>query len=247
MQTAVKARVIRENPAAEHSIPTRRRRGRVLTMAEIDLLVSHADARYQPAIWLLALAGLRTSELCGLRVMDIDWESGTLTVNEVQMWVSGELVVKGPKTESGVRTIPIPRWLLADIEMRLQQRSDRTGAPVLESDRLFTSPTGKPMLDHTVWRVVTQARVGAGLAYFRPYDLRHSHASLLIDLGAHPKAISERMGHTEIGVTMNVYGHLFDGKQHELTSDLDDLLDRTRKANAEEAEEGTGEPVVDER
>ena len=84
------------------------------------------------------------------------------------------------------------------------------------------------MLDHTLWRVISRARVAAGLPRFRPYDLRHSHASLLIELGAHPKMISERMGHTEIGVTMNVYGHLFSGAQHRLTEQLDALLDRTR-------------------
>lgn len=234
LQTAVKARVLRENAAADHSIPTRRKRGRVLTMAEVDRLVAEVDDRYQSAVWLLALAGLRTSELCGLRVMDIDWDAGTLTVNEVQMWVSGELVVKGPKTDSGVRTIPVPRWLLDDISKKLQERSDRTGIPTLESDRLFTSPTGKPLLDHTLWRLINRARMRAGLPYFRPYDLRHTHASLLIDLGAHPKAISERMGHTEIGVTMNVYGHLFDGKQFELTGDLDDLLRRTREGNGDD-------------
>jgi hypothetical protein len=54
------------------------------------------------------------------------------------------------------------------------------------------------------------------------------HASLLIDLDAHPKAISERMGHSEIGVTMNVYGHLFQDKQEKLTNDLDALVERTR-------------------
>jgi integrase len=105
----------------------------------------------------------------------------------------------------------------------------------LESDRLFTSPPGKPLLDHTLWRLINRARVAAGLPYFRPYDLRHTHASLLIDIGAHPKAISERMGHTEIGVTMNVYGHLFDGKQFELTGDLDELLARTRSDLASSA------------
>jgi integrase len=96
------------------------------------------------------------------------------------------------------------------------------------TDRFFTSPTGKPMLDHTIWRIVSRARESAGLPHFRPYDLRHSHASLLINLGAHPKAISERMGRTEIGVTMNVYGHLFEGAQGQLTKDLDDLLERSR-------------------
>ncbi len=180
-------------------------------MAEIDRLVAHADERYRPAIWLLVLAGLRTSELCGLRVMDLNWERGSLTVNEVQMWVKGELVVKGPKTASGVRTIPVPAWLLDDITAVLDQRAKRTGVAILETDRLFTSPTGKHLLDHTLWRIINRARLAAELPWFRPYDLRHSHASLLINLGAHPKAISERMGHTEIGVTMNVYGHRLAG------------------------------------
>lgn len=79
-----------------------------------------------------------------------------------------------------------------------------------------------------MWRIVNRARLAAELPWFRPYDLRHSHASLLINLGAHPKAISERMGHTEIGVTMNVYGHVFEGAQGQLTEDLDALLTRTR-------------------
>jgi integrase len=79
------------------------------------------------------------------------------------------------------------------------------------------------------------------LGRIRPYDLRHSHACLLIDIGAHPKAISERMGHTEIGVTTSVYEDLFEGKQRELTSDLNDLLHRTRStkrsAHGDEATE----------
>jgi hypothetical protein len=64
------------------------------------------------------------------------------------------------------------------------------------------------------------------------------HLQDLIDIGAHPKAMSERMGHTEIGVTMNVYGHIFEGKQRELTRNLDDLLDRTRSSKRPA---GTGE------
>ena len=96
--------------------PATRKRVRVLTMAEIDQLATHADERYRTAIWLLALTGLRTVRAVRARVMDVDWEQGSVTVNEVQMWVGGQLVVKGPKTESGVRTIPIPAWLLDAFE-----------------------------------------------------------------------------------------------------------------------------------
>ena len=234
MKTALRGRVIRENPAAGHSMPTRRQRTPVLTMQQVDALVACTDVRYRSAIWLLVLAGLRPSELlCGVRVMDIDWEQHTVSVNEVQMWVKGELIVKGPKTDSGLRTIPLAEWLVDDLAGAVTRRSESTGVPAEPSDRLFTSPRGKPMLDHTLWRIVNRACDKAGLQRIRPYDLRHSHASLLIDIGAHPKAISERMGHTEIGVTMNVYGHLFEGKQKELTQDLDDLLDRTRARESE--------------
>jgi integrase len=228
MKTAMRARVIRENPASGHTMPSRRKQTQILAMPEIVRLVAHTEVRYRPAIWLLVLAGLRASELCGLRVMDIDWQANTLTVNEVQMWVKGELVVKGPKTASGVRTIPLPAWLVADISTVINARAESAGIAILATDRLFTSPTGKPMLDHTIWRIVNRAQESAGLPRFRPYDLRHSHASLLINLGAHPKAISERMGHTEIGVTMDVYGHLFKGAQGQLTQDLEDLIERSR-------------------
>ena len=88
------------------------------------------------------------------------------------------------------------------------------------------------MFEHTLWRVVHTAQVAAGLPRFRPYDLRHTHASLRIDLDAHPKAISERMGQSEIGVTMDVYGHLFQDKQERLTNDPDALVERTRRSGA---------------
>ena len=159
---------------------------------------------------------------------DIDWPLRTLTVNETQLWVKGEMVVKGPKTESGVRAIPIPEWLIEQLTASLSARAATTGVRPAGGDRMFVSPTGKPMFDHTLWRIVHNAQVAVDLPRFRPYDLWHTHASLLIDLDAHAKAISERMGHSEIGVTMNVYGHLFQDKQEKLTNDLDALVERTR-------------------
>ena len=108
LRKALRAKIIRENPASGHSIPVRRRRAPVLTMEQVHQLVDHADDRYKPAMWLLVLAELRPSELCGLRVCDIDWPRRTLTVNETQMWVNGEMVVKPPKTkaESGPSRLP---------------------------------------------------------------------------------------------------------------------------------------------
>ena len=230
MQTAMRSKAIRENPAVGHTINIPRTRPNVLTMEQVHSLVDHTDEPYQPAVWLLVLAGLRSSELCGLRPCDVDWQRHTITItitiNEVQMQVRGELVVKGPKTNSGVRTIPLPEWHFDDLRISIERRS---AFDPQSTDRIFTTITGKPLADHTLWKIIDKSRRSAGLPTFRPYDLRHSHASLLIELGAHPKAISERMGHSEIGVTMNVYGHLFQGAQAKLTSDLDGLVSKTRR------------------
>ena len=231
MKTAIRAKVVKENPCDGHSISKRRSRPSILTMQQVHQLVDHTDPRYRPAVWLLVLAGLRTSELCGLRVCDVDWAKKAITITEVQMWVTGQLVVKGPKTDSGNRTIPLPEWLVDQFAEILAERAERTGVKPGKTDRIFLSPTGKPLVDHTVWKIINRARLAAGLDHFRPYDLRHSHASLLISLGAHPKAISERMGHSEFGVTMNVYGHLFEGAQRNLTNDLARHAELTKPDN----------------
>jgi len=89
-----------------------------------------------------------------LRVCDIDWPRRTLTVNETQMWVKGEHIVKGPKTESGIRTIPIPEWLIEQLATSLSARTEATGVRPSGTDRMFVSPTDKPMYDHTLWRIV---------------------------------------------------------------------------------------------
>jgi hypothetical protein len=81
--------------------------------------------------------------LCGLRVMDIDWENRTVSVNEVQMWVKGELVVKGPKTASGLRTIPLPEWLVDELRDHLDKRAAAVGRPLERTERIYASPRGK--------------------------------------------------------------------------------------------------------
>jgi integrase len=169
MKSAIRAKVIRENPCDGHSISKRRSRPSILTMEQVHQLVDHTGPRYKPAVWLLVLAGLRTSELCGLRVCDVDWVKKSITITEVQMWVTGQLVVKGPKTDSGNRTIPLPEWLVDQFASILAERAERTGVPPGKTDRIFLSPTGKPLVDHAVWRIINRARLAAGLDHFRPY------------------------------------------------------------------------------
>lgn len=235
LKFAVKARALSENPAAGHEVVVRRNKLRegdgVLSMEQVHQLAAHVPDRYKPAVWLLVFAGLRPAELCGLRVRDVDFVHHEVSVRATVMPVHryGDEPYRGrvegpPKTDAGDRTIPIPEWLCQDLAKMIAARGnlDRDGF-------LFQTRYGNPLnRDHFREDVVRPALRAAGLPdKVRTYDLRHSHASLLIDLGANPLAIAQRMGHADATVTLRVYGHLFKGTQQKLSEKLDALREAT--------------------
>jgi integrase len=245
LQYAVRGKARRDNPAAGHKLGTRRRKireGDVLDMAEAVRLVAEVRDPYKPAVWLMLLCGLRPSELCGLRVRSVDFTRNLLHVTETLQPVNRFAdqpyrMVEGPtKTDAGNRTIPIPAWLSNDLAAMLAARAKKNGRPIDTQESLFVTREGNPLnRDRFREYAIRPAMKRAGLPQgLRPYDLRHSHASLLIDQGANVLAVAQRMGHTDAGVTLKVYGHLFEGVQAKLTEQLDAL--RARAADIAEAE-----------
>jgi len=231
---AVKGRLRLDNPAAGHSIPTRKRRiheGDVLSMEEVHRLIAEVPGPYKPAVWLIVLAGLRPAELCGVRVRDLDLKTRILHVSQTVLPLHGfdtegfQLVTGSPKTPDGDRRIPIPDWLCDEINSVLTLRAERRGTPTAPDELIFQTRYGNPInRDKFREKVIRPALRAAGLPEsFRTYDLRHSHASLLIELGANLLALAQRMGHSDPAITLRVYGHLFEGTQAELSRQLDEL------------------------
>ena len=247
MQTAIRSNVRRDNPAAAHRIEVRRRRireGDVLDMGQVHQLVAEVRDPYKPAVWLLVLTGLRPAELCGLRVSSVDTVRGLVHVTETLLPVHKfgdepyRSAVEGPpKTAAGDRTIPIPAWLCEDLAAMLADRAAKRGTPIERNEHIFQSRYGNPVnRDKFRESVIRPALRAAGLPEsIRTYDLRHSHASLLIDLGANVLAVSQRMGHSDPSVTLREYGHLIEGAQRRLTDDLDGLRESTATALTEGA------------
>ena len=239
LRSAVRASVRRDNPAAGHTVAVRRRRvrqGDVLDMEQATRLVAHTRDPYKPAVWLLLLAGLRPAELCGLRVRNVDIPRRVVHVRETLLPVHrfGDepyrpAVTGPPKTAAGDRSIPIPEWLAKDIADMLATRCAEGGNPIGQDEPLFVSRYGNPLhRDKFRQFVIRPALRAAGLPEtLRTYDLRHSHASLLIDLGASVLAVAQRMGHSDPAVTLREYGHLFEGAQQELTDRLTSALRHT--------------------
>jgi integrase len=239
MQLAVNSKVRRDNPAAGHRLPVRQRKirqGDVLSMEQAHRLVGAVPGPYKSAVWMLMLTGMRPAELCGLRVSSVDLLRGEVHVTESLLPVHkfGDQPyhrdVTGPtKTEASDRGIPIPRWLSDDLATMLAERAARHGQAVEPSEYLFQTRYGNPInRDKFRENVMRPALRAAGLPEtIRTYDLRHSHASLLIELGASPLAVAQRLGHTDPAMTLRVYGHLFEGVQERLTDQLDSLRETT--------------------
>ncbi|HEX2273453.1 MAG TPA: tyrosine-type recombinase/integrase [Acidimicrobiales bacterium] len=138
----------------------------------------------------------------------------------------------GPNKNSLRRTVGIPRSVCHELSAYLSERADVAGRPLRPDEFLFTAPMGGPLRRDLLFkRFIRPAISTAGLPEgLRLHDLRHTCAALLIELGAHPKAIQERLGHSSITVTIDVYGHLFPSIDEALTARLDDTLQAAQLA-----------------
>lgn len=224
MQTAQDSRAIRDNPATRHRLPRAVAKDPIfLTAPQVNALAEAIRPPYGTLVLVGAYTGLRPGELCGLKVGRVDMLRGSLEVAETLTTVAGKLVA-GPTKTYAKRTVPLPPFLVEELAAYLSNRSDRLGRPLQADDYLFVAPQGGPLRrdllhDRIFKKAVTAAQLPAGL---RVHDLRHTCAALLIAGGAHPKAIQERLGHSTITVTMDVYGHLLPSVDEKLTDTLED-------------------------
>lgn len=164
------------------------------------------------AFQTLYYTGMRIGELMALTKADIDLESGVVSVNKSYNRLNGEDVITPPKTPKSNRVISIPPFLCDELWAYMAQIYD-----LKDSDRLF--PFTKYFLEHEMVRGCKRS----GVKKIRLHDLRHSHASLLIELGFSPLLIAERLGHEKVETTLNTYSHLWPHKQSEVSNKLQEL------------------------
>jgi integrase len=224
MKAALKARAIRVNPAADHHIRVPKQRGQVLTLEQLLEMVESVPENYwmyRSALLLLIYTGLRPAELCGLRVSRLDILKGFAHICETLTEVGGRLIV-GPTKTDQERIVPLPEFLCEVLAEHLAWRSERLQRPLQPDDYVWTAVKGGGLSSKKLRAaIVIPALQRAGLPPdFRTYDLRHSHASQIIDMGASALVVKERLGHGDVLTTMRKYGHLFEGVQRRLATDL---------------------------
>ncbi|MCM1114147.1 MAG: site-specific integrase [Clostridium sp.] len=163
------------------------------------------------AFEMLYWCGLRLGEMLALTPADFDFEKGTVTINKSYQRLHGEDVITTPKTKKSNRTIQIPKFLCDEMQDYLGMIYG-----LKKKDRIFTIT--KSYLHHEMNRGSKEA----GVKRIRIHDLRHSHISLLIDMGFSAVAIADRVGHESIEITYR-YAHLFPSKQTEMANKLNNF------------------------
>lgn len=176
---------------------------------------------------LLAVGtGMRRGELLGLRWQDIDLKSGKLAVRQNLQQTSSGLLFKSPKTAKGQRSISLmPSTVTA---LRLHKRRQAAlrlekGPEYQDCGLVLCEDDGSPWTPNR-FSAQWHKAVGERGQKVRFHDLRHTHATLLLRQGVHPKVVSERLGHATINITLDTYSHVMPDMQDEAAEKLDGVL-----------------------
>lgn len=221
LQTAADADVVASNPArGVRGMKVEKQKMRFLSPDEIDRLIATAPDRYRAFILTLAYAGLRLGEATALRRRNLDLLRGRIQVTEAFSEVRGQLILGDCKTDGSRRSVSLPKFLIKELQSHLENFQ---AGP---DDLVFQAAEGGP-IRHGNFRNRDWVRAlresGIAQPWPRIHDLRHTAVALAINVGAHPKEIQARAGHSSIMVTMDTYGHLFDGQDTALADKLDVL------------------------
>jgi len=180
------------------------------------------------ALFTVALAlGLRKGEALGLRWKDVDFEKAQVTVRKNLQFIEKKFHMQDTKSAQGRRTFSVPDVAMQALlkhQARQQAEREKAGDAWQEHGLVFTSSIGTPIHASNVNRMFNRLLAQAGMLHIRFHDLRHTCGSLLIAQGVHPRVVMEILGHSQISLTMNTYGHLIPGLKEEVADKLQELL-----------------------
>ncbi len=234
LQTAVKWGLVNRN-VADAVDPPRIQRNEMQTWDEDDInkfLERVKDSQYYGLFYTALFTGMRRSELLALRWQDIDFVYNQIYVSRgLHQLKDGSFVFTQPKSSKSSRTIALtPSTILMLREYQEEQKLERdiTGNPLTNDDLVFSNIEGNPLRPNTITRAWTTLATKYGLKVIRLHDARHTHASLMLKQGIHPKIVQERLGHSSIQMTIDTYSHVAPGIQEAAANRFDEILNYKR-------------------
>ena len=216
LEKAVQEELIRTNPAVGCKLPPKRgREMQVLGREELQRFLIQAQAESYFELFLLDLCtGLRRGELLALQWDDLDFKTGTLTVNKQVYEVKGQLQVSVPKTRASIRRLVLPPGVVEVL---------RAYRETVDSRWMFLSPVKEdvPMTPGAVRRRLQIILERAGCKRIRFHDLRHTFATMSLESGMDVKTLSAMLGHVSAATTLDIYTHVTGDMQTEAAAKID--------------------------
>ena len=223
LNKAVELDLMRRNPAKQASLPrVDKPEPEVLDANEAQRLLHEVKGRniYVP-VFLALTTGMRRGEVIALHWSDVDFENACIRVRHSAVQLKGKVIFKEPKTGRG-RVIALPPFAVKELQSHKARQAEQRllmGNRWKDHDLVCTMEDGSPMKPE--W-------LSGDFFYFTKthgftvsfHDLRHTHASILLREGVHAKVVQERLGHSDIGMTLNTYSHLISGMQEEAANRL---------------------------
>jgi integrase len=230
LESAVKWGLLARNVADAVS-PPRYQRAQWQTLSEFDLnrlLEAAKKTPYYVLFYQALFTGMRRSELLALRWCDVDLLMCQAHVTRsLHRLRTGEIDIRAPKSARGRRMVA----LTASSALLFQEHRDRQEAlraelrvPLKDDDLIFSDKEGRPMLPDRVTHAWIKLVRQTGLRGIRLHDARHTHASLMLKQGVHPKVVQERLGHASIQITLDTYSHVAPGLQEAAAAGFDKMV-----------------------
>jgi len=231
LDQAVRENLIIKNVVNDTEPPTVKNKRETIFFTEdqLETLITAARSHRLAAAFILDIStGLRRGELLGLCWDAVDLNRGTITIKRQLLGLKdGPVLDEDVKTSKSKRTIPIPANIIKELKAhKTRQKREKLlyGPDYQDNKLLFCQPDGAMIEPKNFTRWFQTILRQVGLPKARLHDIRHSHASLLLKRGINPKVIQERLGHSTIGITLDLYSHLTPGMQEEASNMINDLF-----------------------
>ena len=228
---AIKWELLDRNPNLKANKPKREKKERnYYDLEQVDTLLSYLEyenIKYRTLITLALDSGARRSEICALRWSDINFDTQMMKIDKSLKVIRGVVDEATTKTENSKREIMLSKStinLLKEYKEWQDNYIKWIGKRWQGTDRIFTSKEGNYMHPSTCDHIMRKIVRKYNLAPICFHELRHTSASILINKGINPKAVSQRLGHADTSITMEIYTHTFDTSKKDSALAFDDIL-----------------------
>lgn len=188
------------------------------TKDEYDKFISGMEEgdRYYTIFEVLFWTGCREGEMLALTKSDIDFARNQISISKTYYRAEGRDIITTPKTEQSARVIDIPQFLTQELKDYVDKLYG-----ISDNERIF------PIVPEAVQHKLKRECEKSGVKKIRVHDLRHSHVAYLIHQGVEPLIIKERLGHRDIKMTLNTYGHLYPNQQRKVADMLNNQKEKS--------------------